>query len=62
MKPANGASSPFSKLRIENASEICVSVQPVSSRIGVMNTPNPKSVIPSTRKLLAAPASAMYQP
>ena len=62
MKPVKGASSPFSKLRNENASEICAIVQPNSSRIGGMNTPKPNTVMPSTRKLLAAPAVAMYQP
>ena len=60
--PVNGASSPFSKLRIEKMIESSVLERPVSSVIGSTKTPKLKTAIPSTRKLLSAPAPAMYQP
>ena len=62
MNPERGASSPFSKLRNENATAIAARLQPSSLRIGSMITPKPKVAMPITRKLVAAPALAMYQP
>ena len=60
--PVSGASKPCSKLRSENPKAIAVTLQPSSSRIGSMKMLAPIMTKPSTRKLFADPAIAMYQP
>ena len=60
--PVRGASRPRSKLRREKPTAIAVTLQPSSSRIGSTKTLAPIMTMPSTKKLLVAPASAMYQP
>ena len=60
--PESGDRNPISAVRIENPTEMAATLQPSSSLIGVMNTPNVKTVMPRITKLDAAPASTMRQP